>query len=79
MKKYIIFSFSALFCLGIHAQTNSQLKDDKYVQHWKSLPNCCIQDINTHSYQGLIINGEKMSNSDRTMQRIIERGVMIEV
>lgn len=48
------------------------LRDKKYTQYWKSLPDCCVCEIKNNKYDGIILNGRLLSQTDKWLVPTIE-------
>lgn len=48
------------------------LRDKKITQYWKSLPDCCVYEIKNNKYDGIILNGQLLSQTDKWLVPSIE-------
>ena len=66
MNKYFLFLLLFTPFILCKSQSIYLLKDKKYVKHWLSYDDCCVQEINSDFYKGLILDGCKLANNDAT-------------
>lgn len=48
------------------------LREKRFMQYWKALPDCCVSEIKSNKYDGMILNGRLLSQTDKWLVPTIE-------
>lgn len=72
MKKMLFLYWSIIFFNFTFAQQTHLLKDKKYVQYWESMQDCSIREIVTPGYQGIILDGCLLKQTDKALTSVFE-------
>lgn len=48
------------------------LRDKMFTLYWKSLSDCCVSEIKNNNYDGIILNGRLLSQTDKWLVPTIE-------
>lgn len=61
----IILIVGAVLAFSCTSHRKLVSQESRTMQYWESLPDCCIGEINDNFYDGVILDGRKLSQVDR--------------
>lgn len=76
MKNNILIGFIFLLAMFLACACSSHekilLKDKNFTGFWEVLPDCCVQEIKNNKYNGLILDGHLLCQTDTRLIPTIE-------